>query len=137
MDPNRQVIKDSGWLWRDVADGVVKSKDLSPSLRLRASLGDTPAASVATGPTETRPVTDWVDHTARLREGLPFAIQSPLTPPKLPPNVRRGNEENIELNILRAELRAEEGRRRSAQKREQALIKMVEGLCEFRSAVSR
>ena len=129
------VIRDSRCtLWAAVRDNVVHSADLSPDGKLRPSL--TPSLAPTPEATVTR---DWSTETARIRAGLPFARQrDPTMPPPvlLPPVVRRPLQpvSNVHINILRDELRIEEDTRRASEKRERALIKMVEGLCEWKRA---
>jgi len=113
-------------LWAAVAEGVICSSDLSPSMRLRASFS-------ATALRPLREPEDWAAHSVRLRAGLPYASQLPpvagTTPP--PPPAARGNDENVAINTLRSELRKAEAECARGRQRERALFKVVEGLCEL------
>lgn len=132
-------------LWDAVRDGVVVSEDLSPSLRLRESMSSTLPTRVRALPLQPLPARDWRAESARLRAGLPFARQ--LTPPpssgspSTGPPSRSDDSENVELNILRAELSNIEQARADdkdlATRRERALFKVVEGFCEYHRAVAQ
>lgn len=134
--PEVPVVRDSrSGLWAAVRDGVVCSSDLSPSMRLRASFS-------ATGLQPLRPLVnddDWRAHSDRLRAGLPYASQrppTPLVPPSPPPpppcdGGGGGDDENVAINTLRSELRRVEAECERGRKRERALFKVVEGLCEL------
>ena len=124
--PDVPVVVDSrSDLWAAVAEGVVCSSDLSPSMRLRASFS-------ATALRPLREPEDWAAHSARLSAGLPYASQlPPVVPPPPPPPPPRGGDENVALNTLRAELRKAEAECERGRRRERALFKVVEGLCEL------
>ncbi|MGZ0214029.1 MAG: hypothetical protein ACKVI4_16255 [Actinomycetales bacterium] len=140
-------------LWSAVADGVVVSADLSPSLRLRQSLSATLPLRVrngVVGPLPRPPSHDWRAEAARLREGLPYSRQvltthSPSSGPPSPgtsrPRSPSGGSENVELNILRHELaQCEDAHKQdkdAAARRERALFKVVEGFCEYQSACAQ
>jgi hypothetical protein len=131
-------------LWDAVAEGLVVSSDLSPSLRLRESFS---AALPVRGRTPLQPLQhDWRVESARLRAGTPFGRQLVSSPGRSPsPSSTASNDiseqkENVELNLLRGELRAVEVARAkdrsTAARRERALLKVVEGLCEYQRARS-
>lgn len=142
--PDEPVVVNQGaWLWDAAGEGLVCSEDLSPSLRLRESFSATLPARVR-APLQPLP-RDWRVETARLRAGTPFGRQAPPSGSPSPGPSRDGSEssdnvENVELNLLRGELRAVEAARAkdrsAATKRERALLKVVEGLCEYQRARS-
>lgn len=116
--PNDIVVKDSGAiLWCAVADGVVESIDLSPDGKLRPSL-------TSEG--------EWAKQTAA---NLPFNRQVPPKPSGGRPPL--GDCKDVQLAILRAELRAEEIKRIASEKREKALRKAVDGLCQWHTVARR
>ena len=145
--PDEPVVVNQGpWLWHAAGEGLVCSEDLSPSLRLRESFSATLPARVR-APLQPLP-RDWRVETARLRAATPFGRQAPPGGSPSPGGSRDSstssgnieNIENVELNLLRAELRTVETARAkdkaAAVKRERALLKVVEGLCEYQRARS-
>jgi len=132
--PDERVVRDSqSTLWAAVRDGVVDSTDLSPDGKLRPSFG-------------TR---EWTEESARrLRADTPFGRQvAPVVPPRPPqppqppqpppppaplPPVTRPPLVDVNVNLLRQELRLEEKKRAASEARERALIKVVSGLCEWK-----
>ena len=143
-------------LWDAVREGCIVSEDLSPSLRLRESLSATlpvPVRARARGqPLQPLPLPlqpspgDWRAESARLRASLPYGRQA--SPTVHPPSgsghghghSRSDDQENVALNIMRAELGAVEkaaaAERCAAARRERALLKVVSGLCEYQSEFS-
>tara|TARA_B110000046_G_scaffold93095_1_gene101088 strand:+ start:6947 stop:7345 length:399 start_codon:yes stop_codon:yes gene_type:complete len=123
---DRVVVRDSRTtLWCAVRDGVVASADLSPDGKLRPSLTATPAASVRC----------WNAATARLHAAPVFDPRDPPVALPIPapmPGVGRLPLGDVHVNILREELRAEERKRAMAEKRERALMKVVDGLCKWK-----
>ena len=144
MPRSEDVVLVNRELWDAVRDGVVASEDLSPSLRLRESLSATLPSRVRAMPLQ--PLAhDWRAEAARLRANLPYGRQLTPAPPNGPPSPsgsngprRGGDDENVDLNIMRAELvqveKARVSERDAASRRERALFKVVEGFCEYHSA---
>ena len=141
-------------LWDAVREGCIVSEDLSPSLRLRESLSATLPARARGRPLQPLPLQppprDWRAESARLRAGLPYGRQ--VGPPTCPSasvspgsscshgHGRDDDSENVALNIMRAELGAVEkvaaDERAAAARRERALLKVVEGLCQYHRELS-
>ena len=146
-NPDEPVVLNRG-LWDAVAEGLVVSEDLSPSLRLRESFSATLPTRLRSAPLQPLrvPARDWRVESARLRAGTPFGRQRTLVPsgPSSPgsscSDTRSGSDdkENVELGILRGELatveKAAASERTAAARRERALFKVVEGLVEYQRA---
>lgn len=141
--PDEAVVIHGG-LWDAVAEGLVGSEDLSPSLRLRESFSATLPARVR-APLQPLP-RNWRGEWAHLRAVTPFGRQTPVRPSPPPsgpssPGASRSSEnsENVEINLLRAELAAVECARAAekdaARTRERALFKVLEGFVEYNRAL--
>lgn len=137
-------------LWDAVREGCVVSEDLSPSLRLRESLSATLPVRARGQPLQPLPRQplphDWRAESARLRACLPYGRQvGPSASASSGSSCSHGHSrsddsENVALNIMRAEMDAVEkalaGERGAAARRERALFKVVEGLCEYHRELS-
>ena len=103
------VVDPDADLWKAVNEGVVKSGDLSPSLRLRVSK----ASSMST---------------LFGRQDAPWSNRPPIPPPVQPPTSPPAP--TIEIQLLKRELEAEEARRCRAEVRAQKLKQILRTLVD-------
>ena len=143
-NPDEPVVLNRG-LWDAVAEGLVVSEDLSPSLRLRESFSATLPARVRAAPLQPLPARLARRDGAAARRHAVWSPGAARVVRRRPARSRDGSEssdnvENVELNLCAAS--CARSRRRAPRtgappaKRERALLKVVEGLCEYQRARS-